>query len=239
MGGEGFFRSNGANLIKIAPEMAFKFWSFEAIKNYFSEDEDKLTNNQRFLAGGIAGAASHTIVYPLDVIKTRMAATSGKHAHYSGIMSTARSIGTTEGYFFPFFRGWTLMLMGALPSNALTLGLFSVLKHLTESQFKDGKIPTSGLALCSTASSLIGSVITYPLGVIKSRLQVQGTPGHPKDFDGLFDAVKKTWTNEGWKGFYRGMVPTLLKHVPSQTIAFMTYDILRRQLGLEAKKKKH
>jgi len=236
---KGFFRSNGANLIKIAPEMAFKFWSFEVIKNYFSEDEDKLTNNQRFLAGGIAGAASHTIVYPLDVIKTRMAATSGKHAHYSGIMTTAKSIAVNEGYFSPFFRGWTLMVMGALPSNALTLGLFSVLKHMASSQYPDGQLTASGLALCSTASSLVGSVITYPLGVIKSRLQVQGIPGHEKNFDGLFDAVKKTWTKEGVLGFYRGMVPTLLKHVPSQTIAFMTYDLLRTQLGLEAKKKKH
>jgi len=238
-GWRGFFRSNGANLIKIAPEMAFKFWCFEAIKNYFNEDEDQLTNNQRFLAGGIAGAASHTIVYPLDVIKTRMAATSGKHAHYSGIITTAKSIASHEGYFFPFFRGWSLMVMGSLPSNALTLGLFSVFKHLLSSQYQDGKLSASGLALCSTGSSLLGSLVTYPLGVIKSRLQVQGTPGHPKEFEGLFDCLGKTWSKEGVKGFYRGMVPTLLKHVPSQTIAFMTYDILRTQLGLEAKKKKH
>jgi len=238
-GWRGFFRSNGANLIKIAPEMAFKFWSFEKIKNYFSEDEDLLTNNQRLLAGGIAGVASHTIVYPLDVVKTRMAATSGKHSHYSGILSTTKSIATTEGYIKPFFRGWTLMCMGALPSNALTLGLFSVLKHFASSHYPDGKVSTAGLALCSSGSSLFGSVITYPLGVLKSRLQVQGTPGHEKNFDGLIDAVVKTWKKEGAKGFYRGMVPTLFKHVPSQTIAFMTYDILRVKLGLEAKKKKH
>jgi len=131
------------------------------------------------------------------------------------------------------------MMMSALPANALTLGLFSVLKNIAQSQYKDGKITTSGIALCSTASSLIGSVLTYPLGVLKSRLQVQGIPGHEKQFTGLVDAVTKTARNEGVKGFYRGMVPTLLKHVPSQTIAFLVYDVLRTQLGLEAKKKKH
>jgi solute carrier family 25 phosphate transporter 23/24/25/41 len=238
-GWRGFFRSNGANLIKIAPEMGIKFWTFEYLKSCFAEDEENLTNGQKFFAGGAAGAFSHTLVYPLDVIKTRMAATSGKHEHYSKITSTAKSIIATEGYFFPFFKGWSMMILATFPANALTLGLYNVLKDIAATQYKDGKIGTSGATLCGSASSLIGALLTYPLGVIKSRLQVSGTPGHVKEFNGLTDALIKTWEKEGVKGFYRGMVPSLLKHVPSQAIAFVTYDTLMTRLGLEKKKKKH
>jgi len=238
-GWRGFFRSNGANVLKIAPEMALKFWSFETMMDMFADKDGAVTTLSRLSAAGISGAFSHSFSYPLDVVKTRMAITSGKHAGYSGITSTIRNIQATEGYVLPFFRGWSLMLMATLPSNALTLGVFSTLKDLIMSRNKKGEISPSLVAGCSTASSVFGTIITYPLGVLKSRLQVQGIPGLEKKYNGLIDAVTKIYRGEGFVGFYRGLTATMIKHVPSQTISLVTYDMLRSQFGLDAKHKKH
>lgn len=43
------------------------------------------------------------------------------------------------------------------------------------------------------------------------RLQAQGTKGHPRLYKSPWDAVQVTFMEEGARGFYKGLGPTLLK----------------------------
>ena len=54
----------------INPHKATKYGLFEHIKSNFCDENP--TNMQRFFAGATAGAVSQTIIYPMEVIKTRM-----------------------------------------------------------------------------------------------------------------------------------------------------------------------
>lgn len=68
------WRGNGVNVIKIAPESALKFMAYEQLKRLIKGDSDKeLQMGERFVAGSIAGAFSQSMIYPLEVIKTRLA----------------------------------------------------------------------------------------------------------------------------------------------------------------------
>lgn len=60
-------------------------------------------------------------------------------------------------------------------------------------------------------SGTVGATSVYPLNLVRTRLQASGSPGHPQTYTGLGDVVRKTFEHDGWKGFYRGLAPTLAK----------------------------
>ena len=77
-----FWRGNLANVIRYFPTQAFNFAFKDTIKNLFPNYNAK-TDFWRFFAtnmasGGLAGAGSLLIVYPLDFARTRLAADLGK-----------------------------------------------------------------------------------------------------------------------------------------------------------------
>lgn len=68
------WRGNGVNVVKIAPESAFKFMAYEQGKRFLKGNSSReLRIEERFLAGSVAGAFSQTLIYPLEVVKTRLA----------------------------------------------------------------------------------------------------------------------------------------------------------------------
>jgi solute carrier family 25 (mitochondrial phosphate transporter), member 23/24/25/41 len=60
-------------------------------------------------------------------------------------------------------------------------------------------------------SGSVGATSVYPMNLVRTRLQASGSSGHPQTYTGPLDVVAKTWEREGWRGFYRGLVPTLAK----------------------------
>ncbi len=67
-GPRGLWRGNGMNIIKIAPESALKFASYDLIKRYIRGDSTRdMFIYERFLAGSMAGGISQSIIYPLEV----------------------------------------------------------------------------------------------------------------------------------------------------------------------------
>lgn len=58
-GYKAYFKGNGVNCLKVAPETAIKFYLFDYIKNIFCKNAENKNENpnlgQRFISGGIAG----------------------------------------------------------------------------------------------------------------------------------------------------------------------------------------
>jgi hypothetical protein len=59
------------------------------------------------------------------------------------------------------------------------------------------------------------------------RMQARGT------YKGMADVFKKTLQHEGFRGFYKGIFPNLLKVVPSASITYMVYESMKKSLDLE------
>lgn len=65
------------------------------------------------------------------------------------------------------------------------------------------------LILCGTISSTAGQVCSYPLALVRTRLQAQVPPLHGENnMIGQFQDILK---REGFKGLYRGLTPNFLK----------------------------
>lgn len=62
-----------------------------------------------------------------------------------------------------------------------------------------------------------------PVDTIRTRLVTQG---EPRVYSGILDAVKKIYTNEGVRGYYRGLVPCLLLITPETAFRFGIYQFL-------------
>jgi solute carrier family 25 phosphate transporter 23/24/25/41 len=67
------------------------------------------------------------------------------------------------------------------------------------------------LLMFGSISGSVGATSVYPLNLIRTRLQASGSSGHPERYAGMTDVILKTYQREGWKGFYRGLFPTLAK----------------------------
>ena len=226
-GPRAFFRGNGANVIKVIPETATKFVAFDILKRRLAKDPGNATVGERFAAGGLAGAAAQTLVYPLEIVKTRMAV-SPPGGNYTSIYGTAASIVSGEG---PggLFRGLAPSLVGIFPYAGIDLMANSVLKEaLSEWYQRRGVEPgVPELLGCGMASSTAAMLCTYPLNLVRTRLQASGMPGAPS-YNGPLECFMRILREEGTSGLYRGVVPNLAKVLPATSISYAVYDLLSR-----------
>lgn len=75
----------------------------------------------------------------------------------------------------------------------------------------------------------IGSFLTNPMDVIKTRLQT-----YPGAYTGgIAECATRTWSNEGPLAFFKGSFPRLMHKVPANAVFFVSYEIFRRLLQVQ------
>lgn len=84
------------------------------------------------------------------------------------------------------------------------------------------------LLACATMSSSCGQIASYPLALVRTRLQAQVGSTKGDTMMGLF---KKIMINEGVRGLYRGIVPNFMKVAPAVSISYVVYEYSRKALG--------
>lgn len=67
-------------------------------------------------------------------------------------------------------------------------------------------------------SGAIGLVLGHPMDTVKVRLQTQSI------YKGIFDCVVRTYTHEGFHGFFKGMAFPVLSVAVSNSVAFGSYS---------------
>lgn len=127
-GVRGLWRGNGINIIKIAPESAVKFAAYDFFKRWIRGDEDRdLLLYERFCAGSMAGGVSQTVIYPMEVMKTRLALR--KTNEFNGIFDCAKKL-YQNGGIRVFYRGYVPNLLGILPYAGIDLAVYEVILEL-------------------------------------------------------------------------------------------------------------
>ncbi|KAK1801361.1 hypothetical protein P4O66_023046 [Electrophorus voltai] len=227
------WRGNGINVIKIAPESALKFMAYEQIKRLIGSNNETLGIMERFVAGSLAGVIAQSAIYPMEVLKTRLALRrSGQHA---GISDCAKQILRKEG-LTAFYKGYVPNMLGIVPYAGIDLAVYETLKNTWLQQYgKDGTNPgVLVLLACGTISSTCGQLASYPLALVRTRMQAQATvTGTPQvTMSGLFKQIMKT---EGPTGLYRGLTPNFMKVIPAVSISYVVYENIKSTLGVKSR----
>lgn len=173
-GSRSMWRGNGINVLKIAPETALKFAAYEQMKRLIrGEDASRqMSIVERFYAGAAAGGISQTIIYPMEVLKTRLALR--KTGQYAGIADAAAKIYKNEGAR-SFYRGYVPNILGILPYAGIDLAVYETLKRRYIASHDNNEQPSFLVLLaCGSTSSALGQLCSYPLALVRTRLQAQG-----------------------------------------------------------------
>lgn len=155
------------------------------------------------------------------------------------IAETARKMWRQSGVR-AYYRGLPMGLVGMFPYSAIDLTTFEYLKQLltsrnaahrkcNEEDAAPGNFATAGIGAFSGA---FGASAVYPINLLRTRLQSQGTVIHPPTYTGIIDVTLKTIRGEGWRGLFKGLTPNLLKVVPAVSITYVVYDNSKRIMNL-------
>ncbi|CAN4098470.1 unnamed protein product [Withania somnifera] len=228
----GFFRGNGLNVLKVAPESAIKFYAYETLKNAICrakgvENQRDIGTSGRLVAGGLAGAIAQTAIYPMDLVKTRLQTHSCESGSVPNLRKLSKDIFIQEGPR-AFYRGLVPSLLGIIPYAGIDLAAYETLKDLSKTYIlhDDEAGPLVQLG-CGTISGALGATCVYPLQVIRTRMQADSA------YKSMSDVFRKTVEREGFRGFYKGIFPNLLKVVPAASITYLVYESMKKSLDLD------
>jgi solute carrier family 25 phosphate transporter 23/24/25/41 len=234
---EGFralWKGNGVTIIHRLPYSAANFWTYETVNEYWKQHIPARGPlavgdvSRRLVAGGVAGMAACTLAYPLDLVRTRLAAQTARR-YYRGIGHALATIVRDEGAA-GLYRGLGATLAQVAPSLAINYAAYETARSAWLAR-TERTAPTVPMSLaCGSAAGLVSSTATFPLDLVRRRLQIQGQGGTARVYASYAQAFRTIVEREGARGLYAGILPEYYKVVPGVAIAFCTYELMKRTL---------
>lgn len=251
-------KGNGANCVRIMPNSAVKFLTYEELASFIlrkmreTDPDANMTPVLRLCAGAGAGIVAMSATYPLDMVRGRLTVQrSGEGAQYRGIIHATGLIVRSEG-LRSLYKGWLPSVLGVIPYVGLNFAVYESLKDwlLTRNGLKnDQDLSVATRLTCGAIAGSIGQTVAFPLDVVRRRLQVAGWQGASDitgdaannllkskgtaHYNGMMDCFIKTVREEGFRALFRGLMPNYLKVAPSIAIAFVSYEQCKKSLGVE------
>ena len=204
-----------------------------------ADARDARASDWRAFVAGVAGGASSTLaLHPLDVVKTRLqvqADPDARRARYAGAWRGARRIVAEEGA-----RGIYAGAAPAIVGSAVSWGAYFAWYDGARARYADalgrernGALPAGANMMAATEAGVVTTVLTNPIWVVKTRLQLQRGGGlgdaaseaaksGEKRYAGFVDALATIARKEGLRGLYKGLVPSiwLVSHGSIQLTAY-------------------
>ena len=155
--------------------------------------------------------------------------------------------------FLGLYRGIGPTLAGILPYAGLKFYVYQSLKqyYWRQKHMEDAlrpsshqKLPVTVMLSFGACSGLVAQTLTYPLDVVRRRMQVQGLKLPPSQQQAALSAqsqtvLRSTWhglvtigNQQGLKALFAGLSINYMKVVPSTAIGFTLYDTMKSYLDL-------
>jgi len=226
-----FWRGNLTNIIRYFPTQAFNFAFKDSIKAMFP----KVDKNKDFVSfflinmasGGLAGAGSLMIVYPLDYARTRLASdVGGGKKQFNGLVDCLSKTVKSSGVG-GLYNGVGVSIVGIIPYRGVYFGLFDTLSGYNPYQTADnGFIRAASKFACAQTSAIAAGYASYPFDTVRRRLQMQSEK--PKEewvYSGTADCFSKIVKEEGVSALFKGAGANALRTVGAAMVLVLYSEI--------------
>jgi len=208
------WRGNFANVLRYFPTQALNFAFKDTFKAMFAVPKTasyakKFSSN--IAAGGMAGAASLTVVYSLDFARTRLAndnkaAKKGGERQFNGLLDVYRKTIKTDGVA-GLYRGFNISVVGIIVYRGLYFGLYDSIKPML-GPLKDNLLANFLLGWGITIGAGLAS---YPIDTVRRRMMM--TSGEAVKYKSSAHAFAEIVKKEGYKSLFKGAGANILRAV--------------------------
>nr|XP_022905493.1 ADP/ATP translocase 3-like [Onthophagus taurus] len=244
------WRGNGTNIARYFPSQALNFSLYNTYKNFFTScvSGDHYMNLLmcKLFAGGLAGACSAALVFPLDFCQTRLALDMGHGKHKAGSTPTANQKTKPRefnGMFSCFYkisqkdgvlglyRGVHLSVIGFGIYRAFYFALYEMSKLLyhdkhykTNSNDKSEKMPLLLSLLSAQICTIAAGMASYPLDTMARHMMLDaGRPMNLRKNKTMVITAQRIWKKYGIYGFFRGAFVNAMRCTAGALVLVM-YD---------------
>lgn len=181
---------------------------------------------QVFIAGMLSGLGSSLITAPIDLIKIREQMNTTAGAKRPGTWTVFKDVLRKEGLFRGVYRGWCTTAV-----RDLGYGPYFASYELLNAQIKGytGKPLTNlDMAVSGAVAGVVAWVSTFWADVIKTKIQATSVLDDARSGrrgGSLFwSTARQTFAEGGWRAFFVGVGPTVLRALPVNAVLFVTYE---------------
>jgi solute carrier family 25 carnitine/acylcarnitine transporter 20/29 len=224
--GQMFFRAN-------------TFFAFGESKRYLAKyGQRKLEIIDYFKAGAMAWAWSTLAECPIDFFKTQMqiqiikAKTIPNYKpEYDGILDCFKKIMKNNG-ILGAYQGIVPHITRNLLGGSVHLGSFEWVRLIYAEKYKCDvrELPVWCNLLGGSIGGFLFWFLFYPIDVVKSSIQGDSPFKNQKKYNGVADVVTKLWGEGGWKRFYKGFSPCMMRAIPANAVLLFTSSFISENL---------
>lgn len=239
----GLYRGLNINVTASGAAWGLYFLIYNSLKSYRYKNEsvaiDNSTNKLKTILNytidaSLAGAITIFITNPLFLIKTRMCL-QYTHSNQQSSFSIFKNVIKQDG-FLGLYKGFLPGLFGTL-NGTIQMVSYDLIKliwfnfkhydnNTNESKEYNKQVKeinnffnSFDYLVIAGLSKSFAVLCTYPFQLIRSRSQDQH-----RQYNGFIDIVKRTYRQEGFFAFYKGLIPCLLRVTPAASITFIVYE---------------
>jgi len=185
----------------------------------------ELTGRDYFLAGMLTGAACAVVETPIDFFKSQLQVEvfrekplfrSVPHA-VSTILRTRGIRGAYQGFSAAFVRN--------MPFRSIYFWTYeNVLRSLQSPEENRGDPKVWKVLIAGGCAGFAQWITCYPLDFVKSSMQGDHPYPEGRRYKSYFDVWHKVYSTEGFRGFFRGLTPCLLRSFPANATCLMLFE---------------
>lgn len=230
----GLYQGATPNIIGNGAAWGLYFLFYNAIKLSMSKGDTTrpLLASQHMLAACESGVLTLALTNPIWVTKTRLCLQYDSKQldtskRYKGMLDCLSKIYKYEGVT-GLYKGFVPGLFG-VSHGAVQFVVYEQMKIIyneAKDRAHNTKLKSLEYLTCGAVSKMIATTATYPYQVARARLQDQHV-----SYNGVIDVLCKTWKFEGYRGFYKGLLPSILRVTPATAITFLVYEKIVSFLG--------
>lgn len=187
-----------------------------------------------FMLGGVAGGISKTVVAPIERVKLLLqvqdaSAQMKGQVKYSGMVNCFKRVQAEQG-FLSFWRGNMANIIRYFPTQALNFAFKEryqkiFIRHDKKTDFWKF---FAGMLAAGGAAGATGMCFVYPLDFARTRLGADiGKTASDRQFNGIFDCMKKIVKTDGVRGLYQGFTVSVIGIIVYRASFFGFYDTIK------------